>query len=386
MESIFPESNEIEAELLRELARVDRSGDDNDDRERSAAPAGAPTGLADFVGSICRRDWVAREVLLAAEAIVMRRTRSSTPAAAAARWAKRWAPENVEGTRRLLRRLRDRILRSHHQGHLAQHLTFATLPEALRSWRPNRDGELVVSDLQIPKPSIGIPSFLEQTAPKILRWVFETFRERQRERALTLGAGLRLPRVWDLTAGSGTSIDLLGAIHGCEVVASDLTVVGGTDIALGDCRDVGTMAAHRAQIGLSASSFSPRRPDIILFDPPSRGRPTHAEIYEAGRAPSRDDLALLDPEPYVSALASTIVWAARRLAPGGTLSVVVRCGARCRTEVVPDEDLLPTLKEALAGFVRVTNEMPVVYRTTRAQTSLGAARVPTVHLLVERGA
>ncbi len=377
-------NDEDVAELLVGLDQIPEEAEEPEEPQDWVPQPWVPTPLVEFLRSICRREWVAREVFERADERVRRRLRGGA-AAVEARWAKRWSPPNVEGTKRMLRHLRNRVLRVHHEGQLAFHRTFGSLPDALRPWRPNRDGELLVSDLQIITPSVGSPSFFEQSHPKILRWVYETFRERQRERALRVGTRFRPPRVWDLTAGSGTSIDLLGSIHGCEVIASDLTVVAGTGIGRGDCRDVGHLPAHHGLLGLSTPPFARRRPDIILFDPPSRGRPTHAELYESAR-PSKSDLGLLDMEGYVGAVASTIVDAAKCLAPGGMISVVLRGGHRRGSDVFPDPEVVLGLTDALREFVLIGHEMPIVYRGRRAQTSLGTARIPTVHLLVERRA
>jgi len=345
-----------------------------------------PDGLVAHVRSICRSEWLAQQVLDRASRKVLRRLRRSTEDAHRARWAKRWRPEEQGKTRRWLGRLRDEILAIHHLGEVAQHTTFAATPASLQAWRPDSLGRLIVDEPEMVTPSVGVPSYLEQTPPKVLAWVRETWRQ---ERLRDLGNEVSLdeslePQVWDLTSGSATGSDYFSKLHGAGVIASDLNVGPAEGVAMLDCRAVGTIAQHRgaARHALTKPELVVKRPDIILFDPPSRGRPTHAELYY-GSCPGLD-LALLSREDWLIVIAVTVVEAVRYLAPGGFLSLLLRCGSRQGGRITEDVEALADLKLIVGDRVRITNEMPIVFRTRRNQISLGQARVPAVHLRVER--
>lgn len=344
----------------------------------AGASEAIPSEVIDYVRGICRKDWVARRALDLADAKVRRRLRSNSPEARRARWEKRWLSENQEQTKQLLRRYVNVALGRAHREYMAEHAVFEQLPKALYPWRPDQERRLVIDDLRITKPSFGSGAFLEQTPPKLLRWVYETWQDRQT-------ATTRKPRIWDLTAGSGTSIDLLGRVHDCKVVASDLTVVLGDGIQPAHCQHVGEISSHQARRqGPHVPALAIAQPDIVLFDPPSRGRPTHSELYQVEQNQYGGDLADLDRDEYLATVTAVTVWSASALAPGGFVSLLLRCGTRRRGQVTPDPALLEDLKTCLEGHAEVTHEMPLVYRGRRDQTSLGQARVPTVHLVIER--
>lgn len=335
-----------------------------------------PSGVIEYVYSICSSRWVALRVLDSAHDKVCRRLRSDTDAARRKRWAKRWRPEEQEKTKALLRHARRVELGRVHREQACCHDTFTELPVELQFRGLARPRQFVVRDSRVTRPSIGLGAFLEQTPPALLQWLYEFWQGAGSERR-------GRPAVWDLTAGSGTSIDLLGTIHGCTVIASDLTVVGATGTIFADARQVGRLAGHRGvpAVSLNRPEHVVRRPNLILFDPPSRGTPTHARFYDG---PASGDMADLDRGDYLDTIAAIVVRAVGYLAPGGLLSLLLRCGTRSRGRVIPEPSLLDDLRALLGAQVRIVHEMPLVYASVRRQASLGGARVPAVHLLIER--
>ncbi|MEI9942179.1 MAG: hypothetical protein WDO69_33605 [Pseudomonadota bacterium] len=352
--------------------------------EEHAVDSAIPAELVAYVRSICRKEWVAKEVLERAVAHVLRRIRHDSPAARHARWIKRWHPAEQARTKGLLGRLRDDVLAINHVGEVSEHTRFTTAPAFLAGSKPDKAGRLVVDDPQMVTPSIGITSYLEHTPPRVLAWVRQTW---VRERIGELPDGVSLnetlePRIWDLTAGSGTGADYFGGIYGSAIVSSDI-IIGPEGVQLADCRDVGLLVEHRGagRHAVVKPGNVVRKPDLILFDPPSRGRRTHSELYQGSRP--RLDLALLRREEWLIAIAFTVAEAVRHLAPGGFLSVLLRCGSRNQGQVVEDPAALEDLKLILSGRVRITHEMPIVFGKRRSQVSLGQARVPAVHLRIE---
>lgn len=353
-----------------------------------------PPGLVDFVRSLVRVDWMAERVLRRASDKVLRRLKphpeeARNMAARRARWTTRWLPENQAQTMAWLGQVRDRVVREHHQENVAQHETFASLPEHFKPWEPDADGTLAIDEPHDTKPSFGANAFLEPTPIKVLRWVHETWRAEQLGDVVEdigLDWGLN-PTVWDLTAGSSTSVDYFRRLHGCDMVASDLTVVGGDGVEPCDARRFDALhGRHRRRAGeLTYSTVVVSAPDIILFDPPSRGLPLHSQAY-ANTPDDVDtrDFGLLERAEWISTIADVANRATTCLAEGGLTSVLLRCGFRFHREVVAEPDLLQDFKAALAPSVVVTHEMPVLYRTLRNQTSLGRSRVPAIHLTLRK--
>jgi hypothetical protein len=287
-----------------------------------------------------------------------------------------------------LGQVRDRIVREHHQASVAQHDTFAVLPGELHPWAPEPDGVLVIDEPRATTPSFGSSAFLEVTPFKVLRWVHETWRAEQLG-SLAEDIGLDWesgPALWDLTAGSSTSVDYFERLHGCTIVASDLTVVG-AGIEPCDARRFDALLGRRQRrrSDLTYSTVVVPRPDIILIDPPSRGLPLHSQAY-ANVSNEFDvrDLALLERDDWIATIADIVGRASAHLADGGFISLLLRCGFRFHGEVVAEPELLDDFKAALPSGILVTHELPLRYRTVRPQTSLGAARVPAVHLTLKR--
>ncbi len=361
-----------------------------DDEYWTEVSAYIPSGVIEYVKAICRKGWVQRRIMERVDEQVCRRICSERVEAQQTRWANRWRPEQQERTKRMIRRAKDAELRLVHKEQVSDHETFRLLPRALKFSKPNEQGQLVIRDIQIKKPSIGGGSYMEQTPPQLYQWVYEYWgQSRLAGLPEDLGLGyLRKPALWDLTSGSGTAPDLFRTIHGCKIIATDLTVVTGAGITPGDCRLVGRLEAHLGRRGGFGSQPARviRRPDIILFDPPSRGRPTHAELYTPTHeeAAFGADLALLDRDEYLATIAGIIIEGSTFLAEGGLISYLARCGSRKRGQITADPEMLADLKALLDGQVVITHEMPLVYASVRNQTSLGTARVPAVHMVIKR--
>jgi hypothetical protein len=132
----------------------------------------------------------------------------------------------------------------------------------------------------------------------------------------------------------------------------------------------------------------------VLFDPPSRGTPTHAELYgdrDQDDEADRRDLATADRQRWIEETTLIVKRAATYLAKRGVISFLVRHGEREGANVSGDPGLLDAVKLELTkpgpGRHRplaIAHEMPIEYGRRRNQTSLGLARVPATHLLLVR--
>jgi hypothetical protein len=358
--------------------------------------ADIPQGIVDFVRSLVRVNWMAERVLVRASVKVLRRLKphpedARNTAARRARWATRWRPENQAQTMRWLGQVRDVVVHQHHQLNVAEHETFAELPYYLQSWKPAVDGTLLIDEPRITNPSFGSGSFLEQTPIKLLRWVHQTWLAEQLANVVEdIGLDWALkPTLWDLTAGSGTATDYFSHLHECEVIATDLTVVGGGGIEACDARRFDSLNARRRRrlTDVTTSTVVVPTPHIILIDPPSRGLPLHSQAY-GNEPPPHDinlrDLGLLDRDQWIATVADIAGRAVAHLAEGGFVSLLLRCGFRFHSDVVAEPGVLDDFKAALPSSVVVTHEMPLPYRTVRNQTSLGTSRVPAVHLTLRK--
>ena len=122
--------------------------------------------------------------------------------------------------------------------------------------------------------------------------------------------------------------------------------------------------------------------DLVFFDPPSRGTPTHAELY-AGAYPEAD-LGGLPRDDYIAACSTFVLVAVNVLKPGGNIAYLVRHGVRDRQRVVEDHRLVVDLKVAFGPSVTVERQIPITYRKRVPQVSLGVERVPATLLLMKR--
>jgi len=340
-----------------------------------------PQAMVAYVRSICRQEWVAQQVLERAATKVLRRIRHDTGEARRARWATRWRPQNQAQTARWLIGIRDELVRQNHLIMVDQHRVPHETPESLRPWEPDQSGELVIHEPAEATPGFGTPSYLEQTPLKVLRWVRETWR-RQAEQDLIEPPD---PTLWDLTAGSGTGADYFGDLLGCRIISTDLTPAS-QGICRADCRNAGKLQEHgRPNLhGLTRPEQVVGRPDLILFDPSAPGSPLHSEVYGAG--PDLLDLGLLTREAWIIEVADVAAQATQHLAPGGFVSLLLRCGFRAGSRVVSDPSVLEDFREILGHRAHVEHEMPLHFEQVRAQATLGISRVPAVHLMLRRPA
>lgn len=386
-------------DLLRQLAAEDDGSIEVDPGAYSLEEFAAyvPTPVIELARSLARTEWLAACTLHAVDAHYCRRLRNDTVVARRNRWNGAWTKRRRAVEARI-RRARDEQAQLHHKFHVMDHETYRRLPRFFVPWRPEADGRLLVQDPRQVNPSIGSPGFLEPTPVKLLRWVHEMW---LRERGAVIDDGdvsvsdMRGPQVWDLTAGSGTGLDYFGRICGCRVYARDLTIVA-TDVDYGPAdafHRSDKVTGHTSMPGIHPGLVI-RRPDIVLFDPPSRGCPTHAELYgdrdDDGNADPRD-LAKADRLTWIEETTLILKRAATYLAKGGVISYLVRHGERDGGSVRADPDLLEAVKTELQNpgpgtipALRIMHETPVEYGKRRNQTSLGLARVPTTHLLLGR--
>ena len=348
--------------------------------------AEVPEGLVAYVASRCHKEWVRQRVIERLAERVLRRLvgEHDTAAARQSRWASAWSVAGQPRTRRRIARIRSDILREIHVFYVSQHLVPTKLPSYLQELVFDANGALVIDDTDVTNPSFGSTAFLEQTPPQVLRWVHQSWLDGQLLDALSrVAPQLMKAEVWDLTAGSGTGRDYFGVMLGCEVAATDLTIADHHAV-LGDCREVGTIPEHGVtnRFRMGEPGVEIPAPDIVLFDPPCMGTPSHAAHY--GEVVNPRDLSFLGRNHWLFVIADVVVRAADRLADGGILSLLLRLGERDGASVIPDQSLLADFKEVLGDRAQVVHEMPLIYRRVRAQASLGTARVPAVHLTIAR--
>ena len=347
-----------------------------------------PEGLVAYTQSRCRKEWVVERVLERLAEKVLRRLHDDLDTAEnrSRRWASAWSPAGQPRTVRRITRIRNQVLRDLHLQNVSMHSVPQKLPWRLVPWRLNRAGQLVIDDLRITSPSIGSTPYMEQTPPKVYRWLHETWRARRLlgdEEDIGLEDDTK-PKVWDLTAGSGTGRDYFGLLCGCEVASTDLTVADQRSV-MADCRAVGEIPEHgrpyRFRLKIQPGVVIPS-PDLILFDPPSMGTPSHAALY--GEVVDPHDLSFLDRYRWLFTIAKIVERATRCLAEDGLLSLFLRLGERDGSVIKEDPTLLADFKDVLGDRATIVHEMPIVYRRLRAQVSLGEARVPAIHLTLMR--
>jgi SAM-dependent methyltransferase len=261
-----------------------------------------------------------------------------------------------------------------------------TLPSYLKSWKP-KNGILRVVETGRTNPTIGWSPFLEQTPPQLVRYVYETWLGSDVS-GLDLGDSLgRVPVAFDLTGGSGTGFDFF-SIVGCEVYATDLTSMNEAVGTL-DARNFRALFGMRPVLCDKDRKQKPvRHPDLVLFDPGSRGYPAHSQIYDhVDGEPDEQDFAILDRHDWIDATTRIVKELLTVLAPGGVISFLIRCGVRDRGRVEPDLQLVQDAKAALGDDVCIIEEVVIEYGINRVkQASLAQARVPAVHLLLGRPA
>ena len=340
-----------------------------------------PGAVRAFVNSLCRYDWTRRTLFEQAEDALLEEVykRHRDAAAIEAVWQYALHPSRWPEARRWLRRLRDDIVRVKHHENLYRPTASPTLPAYAAKSRVIVGPELSsvwVRESPFKGTDIGYLPFMEVTPPEVILHDLDVLGRKR---------GVVLPRVLDLTAGSGTSLDLC-RIRGLEVIACDLTPCHEQVVPL-HARDVGRLPnIVRERLVKESAPFLRR--DLILLDPPSRGTPTHAEVYEAGGC--SPDLAALPREAYLATLVDVTRWARTVLSTRGLVSVLLRCSTRSGREVTADltlaDDFLGLLRETEEGF-EVVERLNVQWheRGRVRQAGLGTSRPPmAVRLLLSR--
>jgi hypothetical protein len=283
-------------------------------------------------------------------------------------------------TQRWLRRVADQIVDVRHKERASQHEGPTELPDALKQVRvgiTRGHRHLVVREDRLRHEGLGYPPYMEWTPPELMVLDLKAWR-------LVVGRKTGLPVVHDITAGSGTSVDFFRGIHGCTVVASDLAGPN-EHVGMADARRVGEQGGHLHSVGPSLKAAP--RPDLMLFDPPSRGTPTHGATYFCGE--EQLDLALLDRDTYLGTLAKITAKSAAVLKPKGLVSVFLRCCVRDRQRIDPDHrlvgDFLGAL-EALEPALVVTETLIVTWATDGRvrQAGVHTARPKAVRILIAR--
>ena len=315
-----------------------------------------------------------------------------------AAWKRAWARPRRAATQRVVEDCINFVLRRDHVGRLTVDLRFQQLPENLR--HPDvKDGVMTVKDPKRTRGAIYLRSYMEVTPPELL--VRSVHVAAGYRKTLGLTTCYPFPLCWDVTDGSGTARKVLGAMGG-QVVCSDLTAHFGC-ITL-DVRNIGEAERHKlpffrryrtgdqkAAVPSGTDDLSTNKPHMVFVDPPSRGTPSHQEVYGDGAIMEHEmglDLAELDRETWTNVVGWVVVVALLdHISEGGVVALTVREGRREREHVSPEEgvteDVLGVIREGVPDL-EVLDDVRVVYDRvhTCQQTSLGASRLPMRHLVL----
>ena len=332
-----------------------------------------PQGLVEFVDNICRERGLTQQVLMRATYVV-ERAFARHASVAQLQWEEFWRPSNRVQAMQLLGQLRDEAMRQRGRDVMTEGMRVEVLPHRLVPQNLLFPRALSIEDGPTTSLTLGAARYLEQTPVDLLRWVHAIWLHSQSKDG---DVGIEQPRpvVWDLTAGSGTGRDYFGDVHQCKVDSFDL-VVADSRTTSWDVRGQFLPVAKRAYNDLPFE-----RPDLIFFDPPTRGLPLHSQLY--GPELHVADIGLLDRAQWIREVAEIAIRATRHMTEGGFLSLLVRCGFRFHSEVGHDLEVLDGVKVALRGRATIIHEMPVIFRQRCNQTSIGRARAPAVHFLLQ---
>jgi hypothetical protein len=299
-------------------------------------------------------------------------------------WRAACRPERLPATRRLVRQIRDEIVRVLHAGAAFQHLRYEKMPTYMKAWKP-KNGVLTVTEVGRTIPSMGYAPYLEATPPQLVRYVYETWLARRLEATEDPSSLMRRKaRALDLTGGAGTVHDVLSVL-GCSIASYDLTAMN---------EAVGTLDAREFLRHFEAPTrYAPNerqrrpagRPDLVFFDPSSRGWPSSSALYwpDADGYGDARDFASLERDTWIETTAGLVKRLLPVLAYGGVVSFLVRHGVRDRGRVETDDQLVGDVKTALGSDVTILEDVRVEYGKNRVnQASLGQARVPATHLLL----
>lgn len=309
------------------------------------------------------------------------------PATAIATWrhAMNGSRQNVLTA---VRRVVDEKKWEAHYKRLVEHEIATTLWPEHRNPEPI-DGVLTVREPQWRGPSFGVRGYLEATPLEIPLHVVRRWQAR---------TGRIAPKVWDLTAGGNTVSDVLTTLFAATVVQTDLAEGLREDVTMADIGDAGRLHAHgrRQSLGLEplSTGIVVQRPDLVFIDPPSRGRPTHTEIYNGVRCPgvapppsTGADLAADDRDTYLVFILRAVRMSLRRLAAGGLVSVLLREAVRDHQRVTVDADLVSDLLQHGAELgMTVSERFRIEEPRPINQASLGTTRYPMTHMLFEKAA
>lgn len=346
---------------------------------RNAFGGIVPEGVLSYVEGIARTKEIQLLVLERVHEVVCRRLPTGIAAEMAARerWGRAWRfkPEQL---RQRLGRARDEAVRNAHFGSTAVPSRLAALPKKYVFAPSKQDRTIRVSDPASPPGDIGHAAYLEHTPGEVVCMAHRAWERRNSTR--------KGPDVWDITAGSGTVAEYLTLLGKGRCVSSDVVVVR-DDVLPALAQQAGRLVEHTSRRFIGDVSLRIARPDLIFFDPPSLGTPTHTTIYEGAAR----DLASLSVEEWLAEVGWVVRRCVGRLASGGILSLLVRAGRRRGPTVEP----LPEMTEALLVFlgspevelprVQVLARHDVIYSGHRVnQAGLGQSRVPTTHLLLGR--
>jgi hypothetical protein len=388
-QSIEEEVDALVAELDDDPFESDAHVTGGGSKRESAIPAHVPAEVVKFVGSIAWSRQTRAQIVSEADRRICRRLpRGDRTYQSRVRWERAWA-HHQDDIKARLRRLRDEHVFAAHQSMAdAAHFQVCTrLTRNFLPWRPSQAGALIIDDPVQVRPSFGAPAYLEPTPMKVVRYVYETWSHRRSGRLEgdVCLIDLRAPKVWDLTAGSGTVGDYLRT-EGCTVIESDLTPVR-DHIDCASAAQLGRIGSHTSRGGFSKVHRFVTHPDIVFIDPSSRGKPSVSRIYDGAR--ESDDFANLPRDEWIEIVSAVARAASAFVSNGGLVSLLVRHGHRRHGKVTPDDDLLSAVKASLAKPIEglpiaiIVSELRIKYRGLRAQTSLGRARVPATHLLLE---
>ncbi len=297
------------------------------------------------------------------------------PAKRAELWARAWLQRPVE-TAKAIHRAIDHVLHNVYIGRLVEHDVPEKLSHRVQSARVV-NGVLSVDDPERRTPSLGVRSYTEATPPEVVVVTIKTWQFRTRARKQPK----RGPRAWDFTAGSNTVAEVLQSFGG-RTAAFDLTN-NHEAVTHGDARTFERCPNFGAKtFGEVPAERIVRSPDLVFFDPPSRGTPTQQELDLGFH--QHLDLAILDRGLWVMTIADIASRAVPHLAPGGLMSLLVREGIRNHQHVTPEAGVADEVVAALGNNVAVVGQHRVEYGSTRNQASLIQSRLPMKHILLAR--
>jgi hypothetical protein len=302
-------------------------------------------------------------------------TRSLDPAKRAELWARAWSRRPVE-TAKAIHRAIDAVLRNVYICRVYDHDVPVKMPRDLRGARVV-DGVVLVDDPEKRMPSLGVRSYTEATPPEVVVVTVKAWQARRRAQRL----GGKSPKAWDFTAGANTVAEVLRGFSG-RTAAFDLTN-SHEAVTQGDARRFERCPYFGARtFGKVPTEKIVRSPDVIFFDPPSRGTPTEQKI-DLG-VHQHLDLDALDREEWVITIADIASRAVQHLAPGGLLSLLVREGTRSHQHVSPEPGVADEVLASLEGQFEVVAQHRVEFGTRRNQSSTIQSRLPMMHLLLAR--